>query len=122
MNQGAGAAWWPSALSDNARNRGIVRIEYPPHSLVGRRRRARPKRHPGSWTEPSPVGGARGAEGRRRPVPQDLLDHVNLGVVDEGDDRSPKADIEVARRVHAAMLACAQAEASRAVVRVNPLR
>ena len=33
-----------------------------------------------------------------------------------------KADIEVARRVHAAMLACAQAEAARTTVNVKPLK
>jgi predicted dehydrogenase len=33
-----------------------------------------------------------------------------------------EADIEVARRVHAAMLACAQAEAARATVNVKPLK
>jgi predicted dehydrogenase len=34
----------------------------------------------------------------------------------------PQADVEVARRVHAAMLACAEAEATRATVNVKPLR
>jgi predicted dehydrogenase len=36
--------------------------------------------------------------------------------------RPPKAGVEVARRVHAAMLACADAEASRSAVTANPLR
>jgi predicted dehydrogenase len=35
--------------------------------------------------------------------------------------RPPKADVGASRRVHASMLACAQAEADRAVVRVRPL-
>jgi predicted dehydrogenase len=34
----------------------------------------------------------------------------------------PEADVEVAGRIHAAMLACAEAEATRAIVSVKPLR
>jgi len=54
-----------------------------------------------------------GFEGMRECL-VDFLDAV-------GSNRAPKADVEVARRVHAAMLACARAEGEKKTVPADPL-
>ena len=56
---------------------------------------------------------AHGFEGMRECL-VDFLDAV-------GSNRPPRADVEVARRVHAAMLACARAEAEKTSVPANSL-